>query len=56
MTDSAALLNKHSFVELGARQRAKALLDAGTFRELLDPFQRVMSPWLSRQGLSLIHI
>jgi malonate decarboxylase beta subunit len=47
MTDSAALLHKHSFVELGARQRAKALLDAGTFRELLDPFQRVMSPWLA---------
>ena len=51
MTDSAALLKKHSFVELGARQRAKALLDAGTFRELLDPFQRVMSPWLERQGV-----
>lgn len=51
MTDSAALLNKHSFVELGARQRAKALLDAGSFRELLDPFQRVMSPWLERQGV-----
>ena len=51
MTDSAALLNKHSFVEIGARQRAKALLDAGTFRELLDPFQRVMSPWLERQGV-----
>ena len=51
MTDSADLLHKHSFVELGARQRAKALLDAGTFRELLDPFQRIMSPWLSRQGV-----
>ncbi|MCS3837796.1 malonate decarboxylase beta subunit [Pseudomonas sp. JAI111] len=51
MTDNAELLNKHSFVELGARQRAKALLDAGTYRELLDPFQRVMSPWLSRQGV-----
>ncbi|WP_223546920.1 biotin-independent malonate decarboxylase subunit beta [Pseudomonas sp. A-B-19] len=51
MTDSAALLNKHSFVELGARQRARALLDAGSFRELLDPFQRIMSPWLSRQGV-----
>ncbi|QJI31548.1 biotin-independent malonate decarboxylase subunit beta [Pseudomonas sp. ADAK18] len=48
MTD---LLNKHSFVELGARQRAKALLDKGSFRELIDPFQRVMSPWLSRQGV-----
>ncbi|PMX04009.1 biotin-independent malonate decarboxylase subunit beta [Pseudomonas sp. FW215-R2] len=51
MTDTSALLHKHSFVELGARQRAKALLDAGTFRELLDPFQRVMSPWLERQGV-----
>ena len=48
MTD---LLNKHSFIELGARQRAKALLDPGTFRELLDPFQRIMSPWLERQGV-----
>lgn len=51
MTDTRALLDKHSFVELGARQRARALLDAGTFRELLDPFQRVMSPWLARQGV-----
>ena len=51
MTDSARLLNKHSFVELGARQRARALLDAGSVRELLDPFQRVMSPWLARQGV-----
>ncbi|QAY83760.1 malonate decarboxylase beta subunit [Pseudomonas arsenicoxydans] len=51
MTDNAELLHKHSFVELGARQRARALLDAGTYRELLDPFQRVMSPWLSRQGV-----
>lgn len=51
MTDSARLLDQHSFVELGARQRARALLDAGTFRELLDPFQRVMSPWLPRQGV-----
>ncbi|QXI28183.1 biotin-independent malonate decarboxylase subunit beta [Pseudomonas vanderleydeniana] len=51
MTDSAALLNKHSFVELAARQRARALLDRGSFRELLDPFARVMSPWLERQGV-----
>ena len=51
MTDTQALLNQHSFVELGARQRAKALLDAGSFRELIDPFQRVMSPWLERQGV-----
>ena len=51
MTDTARLLNQHSFIELGARQRARALLDAGTFRELIDPFDRVMSPWLARQGV-----
>ncbi|RRV04892.1 biotin-independent malonate decarboxylase subunit beta [Pseudomonas sp. v388] len=51
MTDSTRLLNQHSFIELGARQRAKALLDHGSFRELLDPFDRVMSPWLEKQGV-----
>ncbi|OEC38360.1 biotin-independent malonate decarboxylase subunit beta [Pseudomonas sp. 1D4] len=51
MTDTARLLAARSFVELGARQRARALLDAGTFRELLGPFDRVMSPWLVQQGI-----
>ncbi|MBK5516887.1 biotin-independent malonate decarboxylase subunit beta [Pseudomonas sp. TH10] len=51
MTDLTTLANSCSLVELGARQRAQALLDTGTFRELLDPFQRVMSPWLARQGV-----
>ncbi|MGE8496319.1 MAG: biotin-independent malonate decarboxylase subunit beta [Pseudomonas sp.] len=51
MTDTAQLLKHRSFVELDARQRARALLDAGSFRELLDPFQRIMSPWLARQGV-----
>ena len=51
MTDSARLLQQHSFVELGARQRAKALLDEGSFRELISPFDRVMSPWLIQQGI-----
>jgi malonate decarboxylase beta subunit len=51
MTDTARLLHQHSFIELGARQRAKALLNAGSFRELIDPFQRVMSPWLARQNV-----
>jgi malonate decarboxylase beta subunit len=45
------LLQQRSFTELGARQRARALLDAGSFRELIDPFARVMSPWLARQGI-----
>ncbi|MCX2888359.1 MULTISPECIES: biotin-independent malonate decarboxylase subunit beta [unclassified Pseudomonas] len=51
MTDTARLLRSRSFVELGARQRARALLDAGSFRELLGPFDRLMSPWLPRQGI-----
>ena len=51
MTDSARLLQQHSFVELGARQRARAILDEGSFRELLDPFDRLMSPWLAKQGV-----
>lgn len=51
MTDSARLLEQRSFVELGARQRARAVLDPGTFRELLGPFDRLMSPWLPRQGI-----
>ncbi|KAF1018333.1 MAG: Malonyl-S-ACP:biotin-protein carboxyltransferase MADC [Acinetobacter bereziniae] len=51
MADLETLLSKQSFIELGARERAKALLDAGTFRELLDPFSRVMSPWLIQQNI-----
>lgn len=47
----ARLLAQRSFTELGARQRARALLDAGSFRELLDPFARLMSPWLPKQGI-----
>jgi malonate decarboxylase beta subunit len=51
MTDTARLLEARSFVELGARQRARALLDAGSFRELIGPFDRVISPWLPQQGI-----
>ncbi|EOZ2260672.1 biotin-independent malonate decarboxylase subunit beta [Acinetobacter baumannii] len=51
MTDIQSLLNKQDFIELSARERAKALLDEGTFRELLDPFSRVMSPWLVQQNI-----
>ncbi len=51
MTDVARLLNSRSFVELGARERARALLDAGSMRELLGPFDRLMSPWLPDQGI-----
>lgn len=51
MTDVAHLLQTRSFVELGARERAKALLDAGSARELLGPFDRLMSPWLPAQDI-----
>ncbi|MFB8829717.1 biotin-independent malonate decarboxylase subunit beta [Azotobacter sp. CWF10] len=51
MTDPNALLQSRSFVELGARQRAKVLLDQGSLRELLDPFARLKSPWLEAQGI-----
>jgi len=47
----AALLSRESFVELGARARARALLDPGTFRELAGPFDGLTSPWLARQGV-----
>jgi len=44
-------LARRSFVELSARERARAILDASTFRELLDPFERLKSPWLPLQGV-----
>ena len=45
------LLAQRSFTELGARQRARALLDPGSFRELIDPFAKLVSPWLPQQGI-----
>jgi malonate decarboxylase beta subunit len=45
------LLARDSFIERGARSRAQALLDPGTFRELVGPFERVTSPWLAMQNL-----
>jgi malonate decarboxylase beta subunit len=40
-----------SFSELSARERAQAVLDPGTFRELLDPFEHLESPHLAVQGI-----
>jgi len=42
---------RRSFSELSARERARALLDPGTFRELLGPFDRLTSPWLPLQDI-----
>lgn len=39
------------FTELSARERAVALLDHSTFRELIGPFERLESPHLETQGV-----
>ena len=49
--DTATLIARESFVERGARERVAGLLDAGTMRELLDPFERLRSPWLAEQDI-----
>jgi malonate decarboxylase beta subunit len=48
---TAPALSRTRFTELSARDRARALLDAGTFRELLGPFERLESPHLAPQGI-----
>src|SRR5579862_5304105 len=48
----ANFINRQSFIELDARERATAIFDAGTSRELLGPFDRVESPWLAMQGVT----
>lgn len=45
-------LTRESFIELDARSRARAMLDSGSMRELLDPFDRMKSPWLEMQGVA----
>ncbi|QDY83825.1 biotin-independent malonate decarboxylase subunit beta [Paenibacillus polymyxa] len=42
---------QNSFVELNGRERARALLDEGTFRELLGPLDKIQSPHLEPQGI-----
>ena len=45
-------LHRQSFIELNARERANFLIDAGTARELLGPFDSIESPWLAAQGIT----
>lgn len=45
-------IHRRSFIELDARARSKALLDEGSDRELLGPFERIESPWLAMQGVT----
>jgi malonate decarboxylase beta subunit len=47
-----AFVNRHSFIELDARARAQSLMDPGSWRELVGPFDRIESPWLSLQGIA----
>jgi malonate decarboxylase beta subunit len=49
--DYVQFLERRSFIEMHARERAAALLDAGSARELLGPFDRIKSPWLPLQGI-----
>ena len=44
-------MKSDSFAEKTARDRGRSLLDAGTFRELLDPFARLESPHLPVQEI-----
>jgi biotin-independent malonate decarboxylase beta subunit/biotin-independent malonate decarboxylase gamma subunit len=46
------LLARHSFIELDALGRATALLDPGSLRVLVGPFDRLESPWLVPQGIT----
>jgi len=45
------MITSRSFIELSARERARAILDNGTYREILGPFDRLESPWLEPQGI-----
>ncbi len=45
-------VRRTSFIEPDARSRAEMLMDAGTGRELVGPFERIESPWLPEQGIA----
>ena len=49
--DYRRFLERPSFIEMSARERVRAVLDSGSFRELLGPFDRIKSPWLPLQGI-----
>ena len=47
-----SFVERRSYIELNGRARAQSLLDQGTAKELVGPFDRVMSPWLPMQGVA----
>ena len=50
-TNTLAVALPDAITELSARDRARAILDNGSFRELLGPFDRLESPHLAPQGI-----
>jgi malonate decarboxylase beta subunit len=48
----SAFVNRQSFIELDARERAQSLMDSDSWRELVGPFDRIESPWLPAQGIA----
>jgi malonate decarboxylase beta subunit len=48
----SAFVNRQSFIELNARERAQSLMDSDSWRELVGPFDRIESPWLPAQGIA----
>lgn len=48
---SAPGVARTRFTELSARDRAAGVLDEGSFRELIGPFERLESPHLEPQGI-----
>jgi malonate decarboxylase beta subunit len=49
---TSALIAADPVTELTGRDRARALLDTGTFRELVDPFEQLISPHLAVQNIT----
>ncbi|MEI8631970.1 malonate decarboxylase acyl carrier protein [Vibrio sp. PP-XX7] len=49
--EMSGLLNSHSFIEMNARERARFLLDDGSFREIIGSEYHSFSPWLLLQGI-----
>jgi malonate decarboxylase beta subunit len=50
--NNTQFINRQSFIEMSARERAEILFDEGTARELAGPFDRMESPWLALQGVT----
>ncbi len=45
-------VGRNSFIELNARSRAQNLMDPGSWRELVDAYERIESPWLPEQSIA----